>query len=52
MIISCQLFITSLGGGGAFPGGSEVKETAFNAGDQGSIPGSRRSPGGSQGSPL
>ena len=28
-----------------FPGGSEVKATAYNAGDLGSIPGSGRSPG-------
>ena len=28
-----------------FPGGSDGKESACNAGDQGSIPGSRRSPG-------
>ena len=27
-----------------FPGGSEVKVSAWNAGDQGSIPGSGRSP--------
>ena len=27
-----------------FPGGSEVKASAFNAGDLGSIPGSGRSP--------
>ena len=28
-----------------FPGGSEDRESAYNAGDQGSIPGSGRSPG-------
>ena len=28
-----------------FPGGSDGKESACNAGDQGSIPGSGRSPG-------
>ena len=28
-----------------FPGGSEVKASAWNAGDPGSIPGSGRSPG-------
>ena len=28
-----------------FPGGSDVKESACNAGDLGSIPGSERSPG-------
>ena len=28
-----------------FPGGSDGKESAWNAGNPGSIPGSRRSPG-------
>ena len=28
-----------------FPGGSDGKVSAYNAGDQGSIPGSERSPG-------
>ena len=35
-----------------FPGGSEVKASACNAGDQGSIPGSGRSPGEGNGNPL
>ena len=35
-----------------FPGGSEVKASASNAGDLGSIPGSGRSPGEGNGSPL
>ena len=35
-----------------FPGGSEVKESAWNAGDLGSIPGSGRSPGEGNGNPL
>ena len=35
-----------------FPGGSEVKVSAWNAGDQGSIPGSGRSPGERNGNPL
>ena len=35
-----------------FPGGSDGKETACNAGDLGSIPGSGRSPAGGQGNPL
>ena len=35
-----------------FPGGSEVKESACNAGDLGSIPGSGRSPGEGNGKPL
>ena len=35
-----------------FPGGSDSKESACNAGDPGSIPGSGRSPGKGNGSPL
>ena len=35
-----------------FPGGSEVKESAWNAGDLGSILGSGRSPGEGNGTPL
>ena len=35
-----------------FPGGSDVKASARNAGDPGSIPGSRRSPGEGNGNPL
>ena len=35
-----------------FPGGSEGKESACNAGDPGLIPGSGRSPGGGHGNPF
>ena len=35
-----------------FPGGSEVKASACNAGDLGSTPGLRRSPGEGNGHPL
>ena len=35
-----------------FPGGSDGKESACNVGDPGSIPGSGRSPGEGNGSPL
>ena len=42
---------TELCGVGA-PGGSVGKESACNAGDLGSVPGSGRSPGGGQGNPL
>ena len=35
-----------------FPGGSGGEESAFSAGDPGSIPGSGRSPGGEKGYPL
>ena len=34
------------------PGGSEVKASAWNAGDPGSIPGSGRPPGEGNGNPL
>ena len=36
----------------SFPGGSEVKASACNAGDLGLIPGSERSPGEGNGNPL
>ena len=36
----------------SFTGGSEVKASASNAGDLGSIPGSGRSPGEGNGNPL
>ena len=35
-----------------FPGGSDSKESAYNAGDLGSIPGWGRSPGEGNGNPL
>ena len=35
-----------------FPGGSDVKESACNVGDLGSIPGLGRSPGEGHGNPL
>ena len=35
-----------------FPGGSHGKASAYNVGDLGSIPGSRRSPGERNGNPL
>ena len=35
-----------------FPGGSDGKESAYNVGDLGSIPGLGRSPGGGHGNPL
>ena len=35
-----------------FPGGLEVKASAWNVGDSGSIPGSGRSPGEGNGTPL
>ena len=35
-----------------FPGGSEVKASAWNSGDLGLIPGSGRSPGKGNGNPL
>ena len=38
--------------GKGFAGGSDSKESACNAGDLGSIPGSGRSPGEGNGNPL
>ena len=35
-----------------FPGGSDGKAFAYNAGDPGSVPGSERSPGEGNGNPL
>ena len=35
-----------------FPGGSDAKASASNAGDPGSVPGSGRSPGEGNGNPL
>ena len=35
-----------------FPGGAEVKVSACNVGDLGSIPGSGRSPGEGNGNPM
>ena len=35
-----------------FPGGSDDKESAWNAGDPGLLPGPGRSPGGGNGYPL
>ena len=40
------------GGSEGSPGGSDSKESAFNAGNPGSIPGSGRSPGERNGNPL
>ena len=37
---------------GDFPGSSDSKASAYNAGDLGSIPGSGRSPGEGNGNPL
>ena len=37
---------------GGFSSGSDGKESACNTGDQGSIPGSGRSPGEGNGNPL
>ena len=53
----CEMKLTGLrrisgSEGGYFPGGSEGKESACNAGNLGSIPGSGRSPGDGNGYPL
>ena len=41
-ILDCLLVLQLILG---FPGGSDSKESAYNVGDMGSIPGSGRSPG-------
>ena len=46
------LFIWSQTMVGGFPGDSDGKASACNAGDPGSIPGSGRSPGEGNGNPL
>ena len=43
---------TDFQGFNGFPGGSEVKASAFSAGDLGSIPESGRSPGEGNGNPT
>ena len=45
MYVTCNMYL-------GFLGGSEVKVSARNAGDPGSIPGSGRSPGEGNGNPL
>ena len=45
-LLQCQTY------SGGFPGGSDGKASAYNAGDLGSIPGSGRSPGEGNGNPL
>ena len=45
-IVACLLYVKS------FPISSDSKESACNAGDPGSVPGSRRSPGEGNGNPL
>ena len=51
-IFSLQLYYLWLYNCQGFPGGSEGKASACNAGDPGSIPGSGRSPGEGNGNPL
>ena len=48
--ILCNFYIYFAAKG--FPGGSDSKASACNAGDPGSIPGSGRSPGEGNGNPL
>ena len=52
LILSCIKHICLLSLSLSFPGGSDGKESACNAGDPGSIPGLGRFPGGGNGSPL
>ena len=54
--VECCVYIPDLSGNLSTalddPGGSEVRASAWNAGDLGSIPGLGRSPGGGHGNPL
>ena len=47
-----NIFIKILRRAYCFPSGLDSKESAYNAGDPGSIPGSGRSPGEGNGNPL
>ena len=47
-----QLFVSGILFSMDFPGGSDGKASAYNAGDPGSIPGLGRSPGEGNGNPL
>ena len=49
---NCISYISNTGGGWGFPGGSKSKESAWNVGDLGLIPGLGRSPGEGNGYPL
>ena len=51
-LIQTRHLVRSPGDSATYPGGSDGKESACNAGDLGSIPGSGRSPGEGNGSPL
>ena len=48
ILCNCYIYFAAKG----FPGGSDCKASACNAGDPGSIPGSGRSPGEGNGNPL
>ena len=48
----CGSVFSKFQGEGGFPGGSNGKESAYSAGDPGSIPGSRRCLGEGNGNPL
>ena len=50
--LSCSYFKSDNVGCWGFPGVSDGKESAYNAGDLGSIPGLGRSPGEGNGIPL
>ena len=52
ILLMTTLYHTGFSGGSDFPGGSDGKASAYNAGDLGSIPGLGRSPGEGNGNPL
>ena len=49
---SCKSHLSIINSGMSFPGGSDGKESACNAGDLGSVSGLGRSPGGENGNPF
>ena len=51
-IYSLQIFLIAIMEKSDFPGGSDGKASAYNAGDLGSMPGSGRSPGEENGNPF
>ena len=51
-IANSVIYLRSFCDSQGFPGGAEVKVSAFSAGDLGLIPGSGRSPGEGNGNPL
>ena len=52
MYFSCSVLLLSVEVISGFPGSSDGKESDYNAGDPGLVPGSGKSPGEGHGNPL